>query len=72
MTLVIKKTESEKEFLHVMLEEIPHGLPPMKDIQHQISLIPGLIFLNKLASIMNTENEKIKTQVDDFLDKGLV
>ena len=73
MTLVIEKTESEKEFLHVMLEEIPHGLPPMKDIQHQISLILGLIFLNKLASIMNTkENEKIKTQVDDFLDKGLV
>ena len=44
----------------------------MKDIQHQIGLIPGLVFLNKLASIMNTkEHEKIKTQVD-FLDKGIV
>ena len=45
----------------------------MKDIQHQIGLIPGLVFLNKLASIMNTkEHEKIKTQVDDLLDKRLV
>ena len=73
MTLVIEEIESENEFLHVMLEEIPHGLPPMKGIQHQISLIPGLVFLNKLGSIMNTkEHEKIKTQVDDFLDKGLI
>ena len=70
--LVIEETQSEKEFSHVMLEEIPHGLPTMKDIQHQISLIPGLVFLNKLGTVMNTkENEKIKTQVDDLLDKGL-
>ena len=45
----------------------------MRDIQHQISLIPGLVFPNKLASIMSPkEHEELKTQVDDFLDKGLV
>ena len=26
------------EFVDVMLEEIPHGLPPMRDTQHQIEL----------------------------------
>ena len=43
-TLVVEETESEKEFsleaksiiefVDVMLEEIPHGFPPMRGIQH--------------------------------------
>ena len=62
-TLVVEETERKKEtplqvkpileFLDVMPKEIPHGLPPMRDIQHQLDLIPGLGFPNKLASIMN-------------------
>ena len=61
------------EFVDVMPEEINHGLPPMRNIQHQIDLIPGLIFPNKLASIMSPkEHEELKIQVDDLLDKGLV
>ena len=82
-TLVVEETESEKgfsqevkpilEFVDVMLEEILHGLPPIRDIQHQIGLIPGLVFPNKLASIMSpNEHEELKTQVDDLLDQGLV
>ena len=44
----------------------------MRDIQHQLDLIPGLVFPNKLASIMSPkEHEKLKTQVDDLLDKGI-
>ena len=55
-----------------MPEEIPHGFPPMRGIQHQIDLIPGLVFPNKLASVKSPkEHEEFKTQ-DDFLDKGLV
>ena len=83
MTLVVEETESEKEFsqevksilefVDVMPKEIPHGLPPMKDIQHQIDLIPSLVFPNKLAFIMSPkEHGDLKTQVDDLLDKGLV
>ena len=30
-------------FVDVILEEIPRSLPSMRDIQHQISLIPGLV-----------------------------
>ena len=81
--VVVLEIKSEKEiplkvklileFVDVMLEKIPHGLPPMRDIQHQISLISGLVFPNKLVSIMSPkEHEELKTQVDDFLDKGLV
>ena len=82
-TLVVEETESEKEFsleaksiiefVDVMPEEKPHGFPPMRGIQHQIDLIPGLVFPNNLASMKSPkEHEKFKTQVDDFLDKGLV
>ena len=81
--LVVEETESGKKFsqevkpiikfVDVMPKEIPHGLPPMRDIQHQIDLIPSLVFPNKLASIMSPKkHEELKTQVDDLLDKGLV
>ena len=80
--MVVEETKGEKEFsqeaksiiefVDVMLEEIPHGFPPMRGIQHQIDLIPGLVFPNKLASMkIPKEHEEFKTQVDYFLDKGL-
>ena len=82
-TLVVEEIKCEKKFLQemkpilefvdVMLEEIPHGLPLIRNIQHQIDLIPSWVFPNKLASIMSPkEHEELKTQVDDLLDKGLV
>ena len=50
------------EFVDVMPEEILDGLPPMGDIQHQIDLIPSLVFSNKLASIMSSkDHEELKT-----------
>ena len=81
--VVIQEIESEKEiplevkpileFVDVMPKEIPHGLPPMRNIQHQLDLIPGLVFPNKQASIMSPkEHEELKTKVDDLLDKALV
>ena len=52
--VVVEETESEKEipqevrpileeFVDVVPEEIPHGLPPMRSIQHQIDLIRGSV-----------------------------
>ena len=38
-----------KEFSDVISEEIPHGLPPMKDMQHCINLVPGSMLPNKPA-----------------------
>ena len=62
-----------EEFVDVVHEEIPHGFHPMRDIQHQIDLILGLILPNKPAYRMSpNEHEELKRQVDDLLDKGLI
>ena len=81
-SFVVEETESEKEFsleaksiiefVDVMPEEIPHGFPPIRGIQHQIDLIPGFVFPNNLASMKSPkEHEDLKHKLMIFLTKGL-
>ena len=61
------------DFQHVFPQEIPHGLPPQRSIQHKIDLIPGSTLPNKPAYRMNPqETQEIQRQVDDLLSKGLI
>ena len=54
-------------------EEIPFGLPPKRDIWHQIDLIPGAILPNKPAYRMNPKDTiEIQRQVEELIYKGLV
>ena len=56
-----------------MPEEIPHGLPYIRDIQHKMDLVLGSVLPNKPAYRMSSdEHEELKRQVDDLLDKGLI
>ena len=58
-----------EEFVDIVLEEIPHGLPPMSDIQHQIDLIPCSVLLNKPTYRRSPKkHEELKRQVDDLLN----
>jgi hypothetical protein len=48
-------------------------LPPIKSISHHIDIIPGASLPNKDAyRLMPHENEEVKRQVQDLVEKGLV
>jgi hypothetical protein len=62
-----------EEFTDIILDELPHSLPPMRSVSHHIDLIPGARLLNKAAyRLMLQENEEVKRQVQELLDQGLV
>ncbi|XP_031387093.1 uncharacterized protein LOC116200384 [Punica granatum] len=62
-----------EEFRDVVPDEIPSGLPPMRDIQHHIDLVPGAAIPSKAAYRMSPkEHEELQHQVDKLLHKGLI
>jgi hypothetical protein len=62
-----------EEFADIVVDELPRSLPPMRNVSHHIDLIPGAIFPNKAAyRLTPQENEEVKRQVQELLDKGLV
>jgi hypothetical protein len=61
------------EFADIIVDELPHSLPPMRSVSHHIDLIPGASLPNKAAYRLTLqENEEVKKQVQELLDKGLV
>ncbi|KAJ0534568.1 putative nucleotidyltransferase, Ribonuclease H [Helianthus annuus] len=61
------------EYHDVFPDDIPAGLPLMRDIQHCIDFIPGASIPNKPAYRMNpTEFTELNRQVKELLEKGLI
>jgi hypothetical protein len=61
------------EFADIIVDKLPHSLPPMRSVSHHIDLIPGASLPNKAAyRLMLQENKEVKRQVQGLLDKGLV
>jgi hypothetical protein len=55
------------------VDELPRSLPPMRNMSHHIDLIPGTSLPNKATYRLTPhENEEVKRQVQELLDKGLV
>jgi hypothetical protein len=62
-----------KNFVDIVVDELPHSFPPIRSISHHIDLIPGASLPNKKAyRLTPRENEEVKNQVQELLDKGLV
>jgi hypothetical protein len=61
-----------EEFADIVVDELPRSLPPIRSVSHHIDLIPGASFPNKAYKLTLQENEEVKRQVQDLLDKGLV
>jgi hypothetical protein len=61
------------EFADIIVDELPHSLPPVRSVSHHIDLVPRASLSNKAAyRLTPQENEEVKRQVQDLLDKGLV
>ena len=61
------------KFSHVFPEDIPHGLPPKRIIQHHIDRIFETILPNKPTYRMNPKDAlEIQRQVEELISKGLV
>jgi hypothetical protein len=61
------------EFADIVVDELPCSLPPIKSIIHHIDIIPGASFQNKATyRLTPQENEEVKNQFQELLDKGLV
>nr|GFA15132.1 Gag-Pol polyprotein, putative [Tanacetum cinerariifolium] len=62
-----------EDFKDVIPNKIPTGLPPMREVQHCIDLVPGSVLPNKAAYHMNPkEHEELQRQVDELLKKGVL
>jgi hypothetical protein len=61
-----------KEFQDVFPDDLPHGLLPLRGIEHRIDLFPGAPLPNRAAYHTNLEEtNEIERQIHDFLQKGL-
>ncbi|XP_042444031.1 uncharacterized protein LOC122029149, partial [Zingiber officinale] len=62
-----------RDFEDMFPKEVPHGLPPMRGIEYQIDLIPGVSLPNRPAYRSNPqETKEIQNQVEELLQKGWV
>ncbi|XP_071704897.1 uncharacterized protein [Rutidosis leptorrhynchoides] len=61
------------EFRDILPDEIPPGLPLMRNIQHCIDFVPGSTIPNKPAYRLNPkEFEELQRQMGELLEKGLI
>ncbi|CAJ2651349.1 unnamed protein product [Trifolium pratense] len=61
------------EYEDVFPTELPNGLPPIRGIEHQIDLIPGVPLPNKAAYRCNPEETKeLQRQIEELISMGYV
>ena len=71
--LPIEIQEMLEKYCDIIVDDFPNELPPIRRISHHIDLIPGASLPNKAAYRMTlAENEEVKKQVQELLDKGLI
>ena len=71
--LPIEIQELLENFVDIVMDELPHSLPPIRSISHHIDLSPGASLPNKIAyRLTPRENGEVKKKFQELLDKGLI
>ena len=61
------------EFGDIISNNVPEGLPPVRQISHQIDLVPRASLPNKATHKMTPiETEELNRQLQELLRKGLI
>ena len=71
--LPIEIQDMLNDYNDIIVDNFLDDLPPVRSINHHIDLILGATLPNKVAYKMTPiENEEIRKQVQELLDKGLI
>ncbi|GJY45733.1 putative reverse transcriptase domain-containing protein [Tanacetum coccineum] len=68
----LKDVSTVRDFLEVFLEDLP-GLPPTRQVEFQIDLVPGAALVARAPyRLAPSEMEELSTQLQELSDKGFI